>query len=114
MAFWLDWFVGRCEGSGTPMPEAAAMGWPAVEPGQWDALRERFLDGLDRLTALGAAGDAALRRVTPPMEFPPIAGYTIQEVVVHVAMHDGHHLGQIVLLRQMLGAWPPPAGAYTW
>ena len=114
MTFWLDWFVGRCEGSGTPMPHAAAIGWPPVEAGTWDALRQRFLDALDRLAVLGAAADADVRRVEPPMEFPPIAGYTVRELIVHVAMHDAHHLGQIVLLRQMLGAWPPPAGAYTW
>jgi uncharacterized damage-inducible protein DinB len=31
-----------------------------------------------------------------------------------MAAHNSHHLGQVVLLRQILGAWPPPSGSYTW
>jgi len=31
-----------------------------------------------------------------------------------MAAHNSHHLGQVVLLRLMLGAWPPPSGSYTW
>jgi hypothetical protein len=31
-----------------------------------------------------------------------------------MAAHNPHDLGQVVLLRQMLGAWPPPSGSYTW
>jgi hypothetical protein len=26
----------------------------------------------------------------------------------------GAHLGQVVLLRRLLGAWPPPGGGDTW
>jgi uncharacterized damage-inducible protein DinB len=114
VTFWLDWFLARCEGTGSPMPMQAAIGWPAPEPGGWEALRQRFLDGSTRLAALGDSEAARSRRIDPPMEFPPIAEYTVGEVIVHVAVHNAHHLGQVVLLRQMLGAWPPPAGAYTW
>ena len=113
LAFWQDWFAGRCDGTAGPMPQSAATGWPAPESGGWDALRTRFLDGLDRLAALGASGDPA-RRLDPPIEFPPLAEITVGEVIAHVAMHNAHHLGQVVLLRQMIGAWPPPAGSYTW
>ena len=31
-----------------------------------------------------------------------------------VAQHNSYHLGQIVMLRRVLGAWPPPAGGDTW
>jgi uncharacterized damage-inducible protein DinB len=113
LAFWQDWFAGRCDGTAGPMPQSAAAGWPAPEPGGWTALRARFLDGLERVAALGASGDPA-RRLAPPIEFPPLAEMTVGEVIVHVALHNAHHLGQVVLLRQMLGAWPPPAGSYTW
>jgi uncharacterized damage-inducible protein DinB len=112
LAFWQDWFAGRCDGTAGPMPPSAAIGWPAPEPGRWEALRQRFLDGLERVAALGT-GDPA-RPLDPPIEFPPLAGITVGEVIVHVAAHNAHHLGQIVLLRQLLGAWPPPAGSYTW
>ena len=113
VAFWQTWFAGRCDGTAGPMPASASLGWVATAPGQWDDVRSRFTDGLDRLVALGAASDAA-RPIEPPIEFPPLAHYTVGDVLVHVAVHNAHHLGQIVLLRQLLGAWPPPAGSYTW
>jgi uncharacterized damage-inducible protein DinB len=50
----------------------------------------------------------------PPIEHPPLAGYTLRDAIEHMAAHNSHHLGQVVLLRQMLGAWPPPSGSYTW
>ena len=112
LAFWQDWFAGRCDGTGGPMPQSAAIGWPAPEPGGWEPLRQRFLAGLERIAALGA-GDQA-RRLDPPIEFPPLAAINVGEVIVHVAAHNAHHLGQVVLIRQLLGAWPPPAGSYTW
>jgi uncharacterized damage-inducible protein DinB len=112
MDFWQDWFAGRCDGTAGPMAQSAASGWPAAQPGAWDPLRRRFLDGLERVAALGASDQA--RRLDPPIEFPPLAGISVREVLVHVAAHNAHHLGQVVLLRQLLGAWPPPAGSYTW
>jgi hypothetical protein len=49
-----------------------------------------------------------------PIEFPPLANYTVGDAITHIAIHNTHHLGQIIILRQMLGAWPPPASIYTW
>jgi uncharacterized damage-inducible protein DinB len=113
LAFWQVWFSGRCDGTAGPMPASAALGWIAPEPGQWEVVRSHFLYGLDRLVALGAAG-VHERRIDPPIEFPPLGQYTVGDVLVHVATHNAHHLGQIVLLRQLLGAWPPPSGSWTW
>jgi uncharacterized damage-inducible protein DinB len=113
MAFWQAWFTGRCDGTAGPMPASAALGWVAPEPGRWDAVRAGFLDGLDHLAALGAATDRE-RRIDPPIEFPPLGHYTVGDVLVHVATHNAHHLGQVVLLRQLHGAWPPPSGSWTW
>jgi uncharacterized damage-inducible protein DinB len=52
--------------------------------------------------------------VSPPIEFPPLASYSIGDVLVHVATHNSHHLGQVIVLRQLMGKWPPPAGSWTW
>jgi uncharacterized damage-inducible protein DinB len=111
MAFWQEWFAQRAQGVGEPMAAHAEEGWPAVAPGSWLALKDRFLSGLEKLAALAAV---SARVVAPPLEFPPLARYTVHDVLVHVAMHNAHHLGQVVLLRQQLGCWPPPAGSYTW
>jgi len=112
MAFWQDWFLARCLGHGAGMATSAAEGWPAVAPGSWPEVRLRFLGGLQNLAGLPVA--AHTTPITPPIEFPPLANSTVGEALVHVSTHNGHHLGQVIVLRQMLGAWPPPAGSYTW
>jgi uncharacterized damage-inducible protein DinB len=29
-------------------------------------------------------------------------------------VHNSYHVGQIAMLRRMLGAWPPQSGGDTW
>jgi uncharacterized damage-inducible protein DinB len=112
LSFWQDWFLARCRGNAVPMVAAAADGWPAVAAGSWSGVHARFLDGLGHLAALGdASGETP---VTPALEFPPLAHYMIADALVHVSTHNSHHLGQVVVLRQILGRWPPPAGSWTW
>jgi uncharacterized damage-inducible protein DinB len=77
----------------------------------WPEIQARFLAGLDRAAALA---DRAGEVVAPAIEFPPMAHYTIGDALGHIAQHNAHHLGQIVLLRQLMGQWPPPAGSWTW
>lgn len=109
--FWQRWFVDRCEGRATRPPAHAAEGWPAVGAADWSRVHESFLAGLARLASLQPP---ASRRVEPAIEFPAMATYTIEHAIVHVALHNAHHLGQVVTLRQLQGTWPPPAGSWTW
>jgi uncharacterized damage-inducible protein DinB len=112
LAFWQDWFHARCQGQATPIVSRAAEGWPAVSANSWPVVRSRFTDRLEQLATI-ADGDVT-RRLQPPIEFPPLANYTVGDALVHVATHNAHHLGQVVVLRQLVGAWPPPAGSWTW
>jgi uncharacterized damage-inducible protein DinB len=111
MAFWQEWFCRRCEGVADPIVAPAALGWPAVTPGSWPEVHRRFAAGLERAAALADRGD---RVIEPAIEFPPLAHYTIHDAIVHMAQHNSHHLGQVVLLRQLMARWPPPAGSWTW
>lgn len=114
MTFWQGWFVQRCRGDAAPMARSASIGWPAVEPGSWTAIRERFLRGLDDAAALGfdtARLDAPL---APAIEYPPLAHLTTREALIHIGTHNAHHLGQVITLRQVIGQWPPPEGSWTW
>ena len=112
MAFWQDWFYARCTGNAAPMVASAAAGWPAVAPGSWPEIRSGFCERLEQLASLSDSDVS--KAVEPPIDFPPLATYTIGDALVHVATHNGHHLGQVILLRQLTGAWPPPAGSWTW
>lgn len=112
-AFWQDWFRSRCEGGTEPMPASASLGWMPPAAGSWPDVRDRFLGGLEALVAQGERDDPA-RVLAPPLEFPPLAGYTVGDALVHVSNHNAHHLGQVIVLRQLAGAWPPPSGSWTW
>jgi len=114
LVFWQGWFLERVTGRPVPMVSTAAEGWPKAAEAEWDRLRTDFLNGLDRAVALGETQEALSARVEPAIEFPPLAEYTVREAITHVAIHNAHHLGQIVTLRQLIGAWPPPAGSWTW
>jgi uncharacterized damage-inducible protein DinB len=114
MEFWQSWFLQRCDGAGIPPPATASLGWPPAGAADWEPLRDRLLSGLERASALGADRTTAARRIAPAIEFPPLANYTVAEAVTHIGIHNAHHLGQIIVLRQMLGVWPPPDGSYTW
>jgi uncharacterized damage-inducible protein DinB len=112
MIFWMEWFTKRCSGTPEPIIAKAAPGWPAVDRGSWPDLHKRFLDGLERLAAIGDAGGD--KPVEPAIDFPPLAHLTIRGAISHVSTHNAHHLGQVITLRQLMGKWPPPSGAFTW
>ena len=114
MVFWQEWFLDRCAGVGTPPVAKASLGWPAAGAEDWERLKGCFSANLER--GVKVAGDAATsaRRVDPPIEFPELANYTIGDAIAHMALHNAHHLGQIVTLRQIQATWPPPFGSYTW
>jgi uncharacterized damage-inducible protein DinB len=114
MDFWQSWFLERCAGTATPPAVTASLGWPAATASEWATVRERFLEGLNRALKTAVQESAGVRRVDPPIEMPPLANYTIADAITHIAIHNAHHLGQIVTLRQIMGAWPPPQGSWTW
>lgn len=110
LVFWQDWLLGRIKGSAEPMVLHAALGWPAVQSGDWPLWEARFLQGLDAAAQLDPNGGT----VQPPFEFPPMAHYTVADVAIHLAIHNAHHLGQIVVMRQSQCLWPPVGGGWTW
>ena len=50
---------------------------------------------------------AASRRLALTDRIPHGSGQTYARELVLVADHNAYHVGQIVLLRQLLGIWPP-------
>ncbi|MEO8678518.1 MAG: DinB family protein [Vicinamibacterales bacterium] len=113
LVFWQEWFLSRARGVSAPMVGAAA-GWPPAPAGSWNEMRERFLSGAREGVSLGSRAERAAQRLAPAIEFPPLSHYTVTDALTHVAIHNAHHLGQVVVLRQLLGRWPPPSGSWTW
>ena len=114
LAFWQDWFLARCHGKDVPMAAVAADGWPATSAEEWPSIRDGFIRGLDEAVALSNDASRLDQPVTPAIDFPPLAATTVRDALMHTAVHNAHHLGQVVTLRQLMGRWPPPSGSWTW
>jgi uncharacterized damage-inducible protein DinB len=80
--------------------------WPAADAprdeGEWRQCRERYAADLAAFRAL--VEDPAQDLFTP---FPWGSGQTLLREALLLADHQAYHAGQIVLLRQLLGSWPP-------
>lgn len=116
LAFWQQLSLDWIEGKSTPYPEHAADGFPdPAAPETWPLLRERFLQGASQ--AAGIAGDPhQMEAVVACLSRPPDAPrmMPVREQLEGIAAHNAYHLGRVVGLRQLFGAWPPPSGGDTW
>jgi hypothetical protein len=65
--------------------------------------------------ACGIAGSACLEEQYSTLTEPgsDTGPPTLQELITNLVVHNAYHFGRIVLLRQMLGNWPP-GGGDTW
>ncbi len=118
VCFWqqitLDW-IGGIE---TPFPASPADGFPTVDDMErepWARLCRRFFAGARR--GADAAGDDS--RISQPIRCPsrpghPVRVMTVREQLESLSAHNAYHLGRIVLLRQLVDAWPPPTGGFSW
>jgi len=106
--YWQDWAVKWLDGNKPSIPAHASGSWPG-KPGpasrkEWERAVRRFLKGLEELQHRCREADLFAR-----------PGKKSRLEMLHtIASHNSYHVGQIVLLRQMLGAWPPPSGGLTW
>jgi uncharacterized damage-inducible protein DinB len=113
--FWQSWALSAIDGNPKPMPTKAAEGWVGI-PGSWDDLLKEFLAGLEKAKTLTEDETLLQKPFDPETKIGwGFEKHSVGEVIVDViAVHNAHHLGQIILLRRMLGAWPPEGGGSTW
>jgi hypothetical protein len=115
LAFWMDISLDWIAGTLTPYPAHASEGFPASTNESWPSVKERFLASLKKASTL-AEDDALLGKpITCLSRAPgPDRVMAARDQIEGIASHNAYHLGRIVLLRQLLGAWPPPSGGDTW
>lgn len=116
ITFWqqvtLDWISG----TETPFPAHPSDGFPRDnDPETWDDLCRRFFRGNEQ----AAIAARATEKLDQPVRCPSRPGIptrimTIREQLESLGAHNHYHLGRIVLLRQLLGCWPPPSGGFSW
>lgn len=104
--WWNRWMLEIIEmGAAQPYPKHAADTWPDVPAGDWARVRSDFYELLARIDPHAARPDLAN---------PVNHEETIGELLADMALHTAHHFGQVISVRQALGAWPPPGGGDTW
>lgn len=113
MIYWQDITVARLRREAPERPASAELGWrspPAPEDaGEWEGALACLAEGLRSLESMLADPSFDLDVVVDPTR-----GVTAREEILMIQTHNSYHLGQIVTLRQALGAWPPPRGGGTW
>ena len=118
IAFWQQVTLDWVRGIETPYPVHASDGFSA--PGDaaretWRQLRQRFFSA--NREAAAAACDAG--RLEVQVRCPSRPGertrvMTVREQLESLGAHNAYHFGRIVLLRQLMGLWPPPSGGDSW
>ena len=110
--YWQAWAVMWLDGEDPPLPEHAAGSWPGdTSPTgleDWEQATARFGTLRDELRRRVGEMDLVSLRVSVGSE------KSVLGMLQTIGSHDSYHLGQVVLLRRMLGAWPPPSGGLTW
>ena len=115
MCYWQEWF-NECVSTGfTGIAQHAVDGWPAVPPDGWDAVRTRYQRALQEAMRIAAESDSLGDPLLPPnVKLPSLAKESRGSGILQAALHSGHHLGQIITMRRLMGLWPPPGGTITW
>jgi DinB superfamily len=115
IVFWQQMTLDWVDGVEMPVPEHASVGFPQDTTETWETLRARFFTSLELAAAVARDGaQLELKIRCPSPAGAPVRIMTVREQLESLGAHNAYHFGRIVLLRQILEAWPPPQGGFTW
>jgi uncharacterized damage-inducible protein DinB len=115
MNYWMEYELRRIRGERPAYPEHNSESFPpAPAPGdaqEWDRLRTQMGKLLAELGELAKSPAHELQREIESAHDgdKKLAG-TLEAVLWQMVSHNSYHLGQIAMVRQALGAWPPRGG----
>jgi uncharacterized damage-inducible protein DinB len=102
MLFWQEHDLATIQ-AGVEPDTTPAESWPVVTKADWPRLKDAFLASLEKSREI-ARDPQNLDRLILNGRF------SVGLRMVWFTGHNAYHLGQVVLLRRILGAWPPPGG----
>ena len=115
MCFWQEWFNSCLVSGFTGIPQHSVDGWPATGTAGWDDLRGRYVRSIEEAKRIAAASDSLPDALLPAgANVASLARESRGSSLVRAALHNSHHLGQVITLRRLLDLWPPPGGTITW
>jgi uncharacterized damage-inducible protein DinB len=110
MIFWQDFLIEVLRGGSPQAPEHAEGSWLGeampLSQDEWNQTAAHFLSGLKEV--IGHTGENLEEKGFGRPE------RTRAEVLMMTMSHNSYHIGQVVMLRRILGSWPPPSGGDTW
>ena len=119
MNYWMDYELRRIRGQRPAYPEHNSESFPSApspaDTQEWDRLRKHFASLLADFAALANSPPEEMRRQIETVHEgdKKIAG-TLEAVLCQMVAHNSYHVGQIAMIRRMLGPWPPRGGGDTW
>jgi uncharacterized damage-inducible protein DinB len=89
--------------TGVEPPVTPEENWPVVTHDDWPRLKDEFLASLEKSREIARDPENLDRFI--------LGGrISVGLRLVWFTGHNAYHLGQVVLMRRIIGAWPPPGG----
>ena len=110
MNYWQDKFLARLRGEEVGEDASWVIGWEeTLNAGSQEELEKeirKLLQSIDLAKNLMKNQENPIRDQT---------FYTTKyDVLQSMASHLSYHLAELILLRRIFGAWPPPSGGFVW
>ena len=119
MNFWMAYDLKRIRGEKPVYPTHASESWPAdaAPPSEeeWRRTIAVFRDLLAELAKLaGSPPDVLSQEVGATHPDHTKRSASLLAVLWQALVHNSYHIGQVVMMRSRLGAWPPKGGGDSW
>jgi uncharacterized damage-inducible protein DinB len=106
--YWQDKFISYIKDESTPRSLTAKEGWSFLSsPANNEELEREIKNFSNGLEVMENLNEQELNAKAQRYK----TGY---DVLQAMASHTSYHIGEIVILRRIIGSWPPPSGGDTW
>ena len=109
--YWQDKFRAQLQGEQVSQDRSWTEGWEetfnASSEEELQAEINRLVSGIDSVCEEIRTG--SLNKFRKSQNYS-----THYNLLQAMASHISYHLAEIIILRRIFGAWPPPSGGYVW
>jgi uncharacterized damage-inducible protein DinB len=117
--YWMDYDLRRIRGENPKYPEHNSESFPfpstPIDAQEWDRLREEFSTLLRATAELANSSREELdREIEPTHPSHKERAASLEAALWQLVVHNSYHIGQIAMIRRVLGVWPPRAGGDSW
>jgi uncharacterized damage-inducible protein DinB len=117
--YWIDYDLKRIRGESPLYPGHASESWPpdpaSADHNEWKREVTRFRALLGEVEVLANAGSEKVQEEVEAMHpAHERQSSSVLAVLWQTVVPTSSHLGQIALLRRVLGVWPPQGGGDSW